>query len=147
MLRILTPLGNRPIKATFVASEDMKQGMAVSLDIPNAEADKATGVGDYIVDVPKKYEGLYSIVNPEDDAFEDIESGDLVLVIPTYIGDRFATDQITTAGLSAGEPLDVAAGLFVEATSADAYQYIYGGTYADPTGTLHIVERVANATV
>lgn len=147
MLRIITPLGNRPIKATYKASEDMKQGMAVALDIANAEVDKATGVGDYIVDVPKKYEGLYAIVNPEDDAFEDIETGDLVLVIPTYIGDRFATDQITSAGLSVGDPLDVAAGLFVEATSNDAYQYVYGGTYADPTGTLHIVERVAKATV
>lgn len=147
MLRILTPLGNRPIKATFKASEAMKQGMAVALDIADAEVDKATGVGDYIVDVPKKYEGLYSIVNPEDNAFEDIAAGDLVLVIPTYIGDRFATDQITTTSLSVGDPLDVASGLFIEATSSDAYQYVYGGTYADPTGTLHIVERVAKATV
>ena len=147
MLRILTPLGNRPIKATYMASEAMYQGMAVSLDTANAEVDKATGVGDYIVDVPKSYTGLYAIVNPEDDAFESIASGTIVNVIPTYIGDRFATNQITTTGLGTGDPLDVANGLFIEATSADSYQYIYGGTYADPTGTLHIVERVAKATV
>lgn len=147
MLRILTPLGNRPIKATYMASEAMYQGMAVSLDTANAEVDKATGVGDYIVDVPKSYTGLYAIVNPEDDAFESIASGTIVNVIPAYIGDRFATDQITTTGLSTGDPLDVADGLFIEATSTDSYQYIYGGTYADPTGTLHIVERVAKATV
>lgn len=147
MLRMLTPLGNRPIKATYTASADMKQGMAVSLDHENQEVDLATGVGDYLVDVPKKYEGIYSVVNPEDDAFEDIEDGDTVLVIPTYVGDRFATDQITTTGLAAGDPMDVAAGLFQEATSADAYQWIYCGTYADPTGTMHIIERVAKGTV
>jgi hypothetical protein len=147
MLRNLTPLGNRPIKATFKASEAMKQGMAVSLDIPNSEVDKATGVGDYIVDVPKKYEGIYAVVNPEDDAFEDIDQGDRVLVIPTYVGDRFATDQITITGLSAGDPLDVANGLFIEATSNDAYQWIYVGTYSDPTGTLHVIERVPKGTV
>lgn len=147
MLRILTPLGNRPIKATYKASEAMYQGMAVSLDTANAEVDKATGVGDYIVDVPKSYTGLYAIVNPEDDAFESIASGTIVNVIPAYIGDRFATDQIATTGLSVGDPLDVAAGLFREATSGDAYQWVYGGTYSDPTGTMHIVERVAKATV
>lgn len=147
MLRVLTPLGNRPIKADFVASEDMEQGMAVSLDIPDKEVDKATGVGDYIVDVPKSYTGLYAIVNPEDDAFESIASDTIVNVIPAYIGDRFATDQITTTGLTVGEPLDVANGVFIEATTGDAYQWVYGGVYPDPTGTLHIVERVSKGTV
>jgi len=147
MLRVLTPLGNRPIKADFVASEDMKQGMAVSLDIPNKEVDKATGVGDYIVDVPKRYEGIYAIVNPEDNAFEDIKAGTKVNVYPTYVGDRFATNQVTTTNLQVGEPLDVANGVFVEATTGDAYQWVYGGVYPDPTGTLHIVERVSKGTV
>lgn len=147
MIRYLTPLGNRPIKATYKASEAMYQGMAVSLDTANAEVDKATGVGDYLVDIPKSYTGLYAIVNPEDDAFELIASGSYVNVVPTFVGDRFATDQITTTGLTAGDPMDVAAGLFQEATSSDAYQWVYGGTYSDPTGTLHIVERVAKGTV
>lgn len=147
MIRYLTPLGNRPIKANYKASEAMTQGMAVSLATANAEVDKATGVGDYLVDVPKSFTGLYAIVNPEDDAFEDIAAATFVNVVPTYIGDRFATDQVITTGLTIGDPLDVAAGLFQEATSSDAYQWVYGGTYSDPTGTLYIVERVAKATV
>lgn len=147
MLRILQTTQGKPIKATYKASEAMYQGMAVSLDHANGEVDKATGVGDYIVDVPKEYTGLYAIVNPADDAFESIASGKLVNVIPTFIGDRYATDQITSSGLTKGDALKVASGLFVAATSGDGYQYVYGGTYADPTGTLHIVERVAKATV
>ena len=147
MLRILQTTQGKPIKATYRASEAMYQGMGVSLDHVNNEVDKATGVGDYIVDVPKAYEGLYAVVNPADNAFESIASGALVDVIPTFVGDRFATNQITSAGLSKGDPLDVGAGLFIKATSGDAYQYVYGGTYADPTGTLHIVERVAKASV
>jgi len=147
MLRNLTPLGNRPIKADFKAGAAMTQGMAVSLDYANSEVDKATGVGDYLVDIPKSYTGLYSIVNPEDDAFEDIAQYAFVNVIPTYVGDRFATDQVTTTGLSVGDPIDATAGVFAEATTGDAYQWVYGGTYADPTGTLYIIERVAKATV
>jgi hypothetical protein len=147
MLRNLTPLGNRPIKADYKAGAAMTQGMAVSLDHANAEVDKATGVGDYLVDIPKSYTGIYAIVNPEDDAFESIAQGAFVNVIPTYVGDRFATDQVTTTGLSVGDPIDATAGVFAEATSSDAYQWIYGGTYADTTGTLYIVECVPNATV
>lgn len=147
MLRYLTPLGNRPIKATYTASEAMSQGMAVTISTANANCAKATGVGHYLVDIPKSYTGIYSVVNPEDDAFESIASGAVVNIIPTFIGDRFATDQVTTTGLTTGDPLDVAAGLFQEATSGDSYQWVYGGTYSDPTGTMYIVERVAAATV
>lgn len=147
MLRILTPLGGRPIKATYTASENMVQGMSVSLDTENAEVDKATGNGDYIVDVPKSYTGIYSVVNPKDDDFEEIASGKLVNVIPAYLGDRFATDQVTALGLDVGDPLTAAAGLFVKATAPSTSQWVFGGTYADPTGTLYIVERVPSIVV
>ena len=147
MLRFLTPLGNRPIKATYTAAENMYQGMGVTISTANGTCSKATGVGDYIVDVPKSYTGLYAVVNPEDDTFESIASGTVVNVIPTFIGDRIATDQLTIASLVIGDPMDVASGLFIEATSGDSYQWVYGGTYSDPTGTMYIAERVALATV
>lgn len=147
MLRNLTPLGNRPIKADYKAAEAMTQGMAVTISTANANCSKATGVGHYLVDIPKSYTGIYAIVNPEDDAFESIASGAFVNIIPTYVGDRFATDQVTPTGLSVGDPLDVTAGVFAEATSGDAYQWVYGGTFADPTGTMYIIERVPAATV
>jgi hypothetical protein len=130
-----------------IASEAMTTGMAVAIDYANEEVDKATGIGYYLVDVPRNYDGVNAVFNYPDDEFEDIAQGDRVIVIPTSIGDRFATNQIVSTGLEKGDPLDVASGVFQEATSGDAYGWVYGGTYADPTGTLHIVERVPNATV
>jgi hypothetical protein len=147
MLRYLQVQQDKPVSVMRVASEAMTTGMAVSIDYANGEVDKATGIGYYLVDVPRNYDGANSAFNYPDDEFEDIALGDRVIQIPVSIGDRFATNQITATGLSAGDPLDVAAGLFKEATSGDAYGWVYGGTYADPTGTLHIVERVPNATV
>ena len=147
MLRYLQVQQDKPVNVMRVASEAMTTGMAVSIDYANDEVDKATGIGYYIVDVPRNYDGANAAFNYPDDEFEDIASGARVLTIPTSIGDRFATDQITVTGLTKGDPLDVSAGLFQEATSGDAYGWVYGGTFADPTGTLHIVERVANATV
>lgn len=147
MLRHLQVVENKPIKTTFVTSAEMYQGMGVSLDFANSEIDKATGVGDYLVDIPKSYTGLYSIVNPEDDAFEVIASGANALVVPTYVGEIYATDQLTIGTLSVGDPLKVASGLFVAAAQGNSYQWIYKGTHSDPTGTMYKIERVALGTV
>lgn len=144
MLRELQTFGQKPIKATYVASEDMTQGMAVSIDHANGEVDKATGIGEFLVDVPKNYDGEYSYKNPTDDAFEAITDGDTVLVIPTLPGERYATDQLTVGNpaVAKGAYLKVASGLFVAAAQNDAVAWVYGGTYTDPTGTMYIVERV-----
>lgn len=149
MLRELQTFGQKPIKATYVASEDMVQGMAISIDHANGEADKATGVGEYLVDVPKNYDGEFSYKNPTDDAFENITDGDMVLIVPTVPGERYATDQLTvgTPAVAKGAHLKVASGLFVAAAQNDATCWIYGGTYSDPTGTMHIVERIAATTM
>ena len=147
MLRYLQVQQDKPVSVMRIASEAMKTGMAVSIDHANGEVDKATGIGYYIVDVPRNYDGVNAVFNYPDDGFEDIASGARVITIPASVGDRFATNQITASGLSVGDPLDVSAGVFQEATAGDAYGWVYGGTYPDPTGTLHIVERVPNATV
>lgn len=147
MIRYLQVQQDKPVSVMRVASEAMTTGMAVSIDHANGEVDKATGIGYYIVDVPRNYDGANAAFNYPDDEFEDIASGARVITIPTAVGDRFAVNQITAAGLTKGAPLDVASGLFVAATTGDAYGWVYGGTFADPTGTLHIIERVSNATV
>lgn len=147
MIRYLQVQQDKPVNVMRIASEAMTTGMAVSIDHANGEVDKATGIGYYLVDVPRDYDGAHAAFNYPDDEFEDIALGARVITIPASVGDRFATDQITATDLTVGDPLDVADGLFVEATSSDAYGWVYGGAYADPTGTLHIVERVPNATV
>jgi hypothetical protein len=149
MLRELQTFGQKPIKATYVASEDMTQGMAVSIDHANEEVDKATGIGEFLVDVPKNYDGEYSYKNPTDDAFEDISDGDIVLVVPTLPGERYATDQLTVGNpaVAKGAYLKVASGLFVAAAQNDSAGWVYGGTYTDPTGAMHIIERVSTVTV
>ena len=147
MLRYLQVQELRPVKATFKAGEAMTQGMGVSLDLVNDEADKATGVGDYLVDVVRNYNGVNAAIQYEDDHFESIAQGDRVLIIQPAVGDVFATNQLTIGSLTKGDPLKVAGGLFVAATSTNAYQWVYGGTFSDPTGTLYIVERVPAGTV
>lgn len=147
MLRELQTFGQKPIKATYVASENMTQGMAVSIDHANEEVDKATGVGEYLVDVPKNYDGANAYLPPDDDACEAILDGDTVLVVPTLPGERYATDQLTIGTLSKGDYLKAASGLFVAAAQSDATGWIYGGTYSDPTGTLYVIERIVTTTM
>lgn len=148
MLRYLQVQGNRPVNAIRKVSADMKQGMVVSVDYANDEMDKATGVGYYLVDIARNYDGINAAIFYPDDHFEDIEEGLMALQITPTLGDRFATDQLTIGALKKGDPIKAVAGLFVAAESSDAYGWVYQGTYADPTGkTLYIVERVPNATV
>lgn len=147
MLRYLQVNANKPIKVTY-ASEIMKQGMAVSADYANDEVDKATGIGEFLVDVPKSYNGIDAIIAPADNAFEDIAAADKVLRIPTYVGERYATSALTIGSLTVGAAIKAASGLFVAAVSQDLYGWVYGGLYDDPTGeTMYIIERVATATV
>lgn len=149
MLRDLITFSNKPVTATLVASEDMTMGMAVSIDYANDEVDKASGIGEFLVTVPKKYDGEYSYKNPVDDAFEAIKDGDTVNVIPTLVGEQYATDQLTVGSpaVAKGDYLKAASGLFVKASSNDLAGWVYGGTIPDTTGTMYVIERVATVTV
>lgn len=147
MLRFLKVQENKPIQQ-LEASENMTSGMAVTIDFANDEVDKATATtGIYLVDSAPNYNGINAVVGAADDAFEAITDGDKVNVIPTFIGERYATDQFTLASAVKGDYLKAASGLFVEAAGSDICEWIYGGTYSDPTGTMYIIERVAPATV
>lgn len=146
MLRILQSKKNKPFPI-MVASAEMKTGSVVNKTLSDGTVAVATsGTGEYFVDAPKDYTGLNSVVNPSDADSTTIASGAKCVAIPTYIGDRFATSEVTRNYADAGDPMVVSSGKLVKASATNAYQWIYGGTYSDPAGSLHIVEKVASGT-
>ena len=103
--------------------------------------------GAYFIDVPKNYDGVNAVIEPLDSAFEDIAAGARVNRIPTRVGERYATTELTVTGLSAGNALAVSSGKFVKASSGSS-DWIYGGVYNNPYGlTMYIVEKVPTKTV
>ena len=113
------------------AGEELTRGMAVKYN-PATKTVAKTGTGDLcLVDVAVKYEGVHAAVNPNDGEFEKITEGDLVLKITLYPGEHYATNQITAAGLTAGDKLIVSGGKLVKGDT-DA-KFVYVGAYADPT--------------
>ena len=144
MLRFLQVVENKPIKIVK-ASEDMTRG-AVVADSFSGTVSKASGVGSYLVDVAKNYDGINSIIEPTDGAFETIASGATVLRVPTLLGERYATTELTIGTLVVGNPIVASSGKFVKAGVSTEYEWVYGGTYADPsvTAPMYIIEKVAH---
>jgi hypothetical protein len=146
MLRDLQPKKNKPIEIMTTAAE-MKRGIMVTKDLAAGTVAAATsGLGDYFVSGSKEYTGIYSVVNPNDPIHDTIAAGAKCQVINTTLGERYANSEVTPGYADIGDPLNVSSGKLVRATSESAYQWIYGGTYADPTGTLYIVEKIEPAT-
>lgn len=130
------------------ASEAMKRGGAVVVDYTDETLGKATAnTGIYLVDVAPTYDGINAVVTPPDGSFEDIAAGQMCIEIPTYLGERYAITEVTTTGLSKGTPIVTSAGKFVKAGLSTKYEWVYGGTYADPSvAGMHIIERVPEGT-
>ena len=63
MIRYLQVQQDKPVNVMRIASEAMTTGMAVSIDHANGEVDKATGIGYYLVDVPRDYDGAHAAFN------------------------------------------------------------------------------------
>ena len=99
--------------------------------------------GAYFIDVPKNYDGVNAVIEPLDKDFEDIAAGARVNRIPTRVGERYATTELTVGTLKVGDSLTVTNGKFVAGNG----DWIYGGVYNNPYGlTMYIVEKVpANA--
>lgn len=147
MIRALKVQTGKPI-SIFVASEAMTRGCPVTVDFSDETVDKATATGGiYLVDVPNNYDGLNAVIPPNDTQFENIVEGQKVLVIPTKVGERYATTELTLGAIVAGDGLKASGGKFVEAAANDVVEWKYVGTYADPTGTMYAIERVAPYTV
>lgn len=142
MLRFLQVKENKPLDI-LTAGAAMLRGTVVSTDAENLELNAlSSGYGDFFVDGPKHYESLYSIINPSDIVDDTIASGAKCTRVPTYLGEIYATSEATPGYADVGDPMNVSSGKLIKATGETAYQWVYGGTYDDPTETLYIVEKV-----
>lgn len=149
MLRYLQVTEDKPVKITTV-SVDTKRGAPVITDFTDDSLAPATAdTGIYFADVAKNYDGINAIIEPTDGDFESIKAGGKVLRVVPAPGDRYATTEVTATGLNKGDPLVASAGKFVKAASGKDYEFVYGGTYADPSVEVasHIVECVKRGTV
>lgn len=148
MLRYLEVLKNKPIQI-LKAGAALTRGGCVVKDYTDGTVDPATAdAGFCLIDNAPNYDGINAVIAPTDADFESIASGALCLLVPTFVGERYATTELTPTSLSVGDALIASAGKFVKGAQNDVCDWVYGGTYADPTGlTMYIVERVAPITV
>ena len=130
----------KPIRIV-TASEALTRGAVVapgSTDKTVAKATATTGYG--LVDIQKNYNGINAVIEPSDADFESIASGSLCLYIPLYPGERFATTEVTTTSLSAGDKVKATSGKFAKDSSGNC---VYRGTYANPWGLdMYIIEVI-----
>lgn len=148
MLKILQDISGSNVQI-LKAGENLKRGAVVQIE-HGANKSVKGGAADevYLVDVPKNYDGINSIIEPTETAFEEIKSGDKVLVIAALTGTRYATTEVTATGLTVGDKLCASAGKFVKADTGKDYSFIYDGVYDNPYGlNMYIVERVRTETV
>lgn len=133
MIRELMTVQGKPVEL-LLTSAAVKKGAPIDVDSSDQTVKHtADGLGTKLCDINATYEGINAIVEPTDDAFEDAEAGVRVRVIQTLPGEMYATSELDTASLAAGDKLKAVAGKFVKAESG-AYAWEYRGVYADPTG-------------
>lgn len=144
MLRYLQVNEKKPL-ALMKAGEDMKKGAPVVKDYTDGTVDKATATeGIFLVDKANNYDGINAVIPQNDGGFEDIKSGEVVITIPTYVGERYATSELTVGSLKVGDFLKASDGKFVAGVTNDVCNFVYQGEYDDPCGIkLYIVEVVA----
>lgn len=146
MIRFLQVNEGKPIQV-LAASEAMTRGGLVMKDFANDTVGKATAAtGFALVDVSPEYFGVNAVITPSDAAFEAIAEDQQVLYVVAEPGERYAVTECDS-GLTKGDKLVASGGKFVKATTGD-YEWVYGGTYDDPTGLdMYIVECVSPATI
>lgn len=133
MLARLIEQADKPIKQE-VAAAAMERGTFIEN-------------GNFVVDVPKNYDGINAVVDPKYTDSDTIAIGDTYNKIPVVMGERYATTELTVGTLTDGDGLTLTSGLLVAAASAAKYHLVYRGTYANPYGvTMYAVEVVPEAT-
>jgi len=130
MLYRLMVQENKPIKQV-VADKKLTRGAPV-------------GGGAYLVDVPRNYNGINAVGDPNELAFETVAQNALYNRIPTVLGERYATTEVTAAGLTKGKFLKVESEKFVKAGSADDTEWLFDGEYPNALGVkMYIIEKIA----
>lgn len=115
------------------ANEELKNGAPVVYTPATRKLAKASVDTKYVVTNSKNYNGINAVKEPTDAEHETIASGDLCIRVPLELGDVFATTEVTTTGLSAGDPVTADAGKYVkDDATAPAGGMIYLGRYDNP---------------
>lgn len=144
MLRYLQVKQNKVVPL-LVAADDLTTGAVVAKSASTEKVDVTSGLGDFLVDRQKTYTGLNAASNPSDVASTSIVSGEKCELVPTFVGERYATSE-ATGSLREGNPIVASNGKFVKATGGAAYQWVYGGIHYEGTTKYRVVERVATGT-
>ena len=120
-------------RAICEASEAMTNGAPVAYTASTRKLSKATGASHYVVTNAKNYNGINAVMEPTDAEHETISTGDLCIRVPLQLGDIFATTELTTTNLSAGDAVIPSAGKYVKDTAGtSASGLVYLGTYDNP---------------
>lgn len=139
MIRNLQTHTNKVQSVMYTAAADMTRGAFVTPNESAMTVSAATADTIYMVDVPKNYDGINSMVDPSDGDFEDIKKGARVILVPVLPGERYATSEVTVGTATVGAAMGVSAGKLAAKTNGE---WIYCGTYSDPTGiAMYIVKR------
>ena len=113
------------------AGVELVNGAPVAYNHQTNEVTKAAGACAYLVKAAEVYNGINAVRMPSDGDFEKIVAGAICHLVPVYRGERYATTEVTAAGLNAGDRMNVADGKFVANEGGD---WVFAGEYADPTG-------------
>lgn len=132
-------------RAISTASEALTNGAAVAYDAATRNLSKATGASHYVVTNAKNYDGINAVMEPTDAEHETIASGDLCIRVPLQLGDIFATTEVTTTNLSAGDAVIPSAGKYVKDTAGTSSTsgLVYLGAYENPWNlNMYMIECV-----
>lgn len=102
--------------------------------------------GEFFVWVGKSYDGIASVIDPLWTESDDVAVGARYNKIPTRVGERYGTTELTLGSLQDGDLLSVTDGKFVAAASGTA-NWKYRGSYAQYGTTMYKVEKVPAQTV
>lgn len=126
------------------ANEALTNGAAVEYDAATRKLSKASDVSKYVVTNSKNYDYINAVIEPTEAEHETIASGALCIRVPLELGDVFATTEVTTTGLSAGDPVIPSAGKYIKDTATTSVSgLVYLGTYDNPWGlNMYMVECI-----
>ena len=131
-------------RAISVANEAMTNGAPVAYDTATRKLSKATGASHYVVTNAKNFDGYNAAFEQTEAEHETIASGALCIRVPLELGDIFATTEVTTTDLSAGDAVIPSAGKYVKDTADTSTSgLVYLGAYENPWNlNMYMIECV-----
>lgn len=131
-------------RAICVANEALVNGAPVAYNAATRKLSKATGKSLYVVTNAKNFDGINAVKEPTDAEHEAIAADALCIRVPLELGDIFATTEVTTTNLSAGDPVIPSAGKYIKDTAGTSTSGLkYLGVYDNPWGlNMYMIECV-----